>query len=805
LRKTLPFLIVGILVLSGLGAVATQYQNYNFEKISISFSKPIIKNEEQYISITVNEANSFLMNQGKPMLPIYEQSFKYPFGTKIKSVTITPNNIQEITLTKKIAPTPKTVQVGQKVEINSNEVNYGDEPYPETWFNYKVFSGIEGKDRVTIVKTEAFPVKYYPSENKIQWASTFDIKIVYDTPIAPLNYNDDYSFIILTPAEFSSQLAPLVTHKIGRGITTKLVTLTEIKSGTYFPATGRDDQEKIKYFIKNAMENWGTSNVLLVGSGTKFPIRLTHVFIEDDPVWGDELFVSDLYYADIYDGNQSFCDWDSNGNNIFGEYNWNSNYDEVDLHPDVNLGRWACTSATQVTACVNKDINFETSMAYQQDWFLNLVVCGGDSFPGDTNSIDEGEYANQKVIDLMTGFIPNKLWASNGKLSSWTPTGVANIINTINAGCGFVDFSGHGNTNVWATHPHENENGWLPTPTGYLFSANIQTLANGGKLPIVTVEACSTSKFNVDDNCLNWAFMYNSNGGAIGTFGSTGIGTGYVGTGVISGLIGKIGLDTYRAYKINGAQTFGEIWSYCLGRYIKVSMSDLDYKTVEEWQPFGDPTLAIAEESNPPAKPSRPSGPENGNTGISYTYSTSTTDPNNDKVYYMFDWGDGTTSGWIGPYNSGSSGSASKSWNTEGSYVIKAVAKDTHGKLSVWSDPLTVTLPRTRSTINNVQGNFYAEIGKTGNSEPQVFLNGQYLVRTRFTIFGGIATYENNEGRFRGIFFNNYFVIKAPIGERILTIFGRCTFDENHETFTGQWKTRFNIFNGWINGELSSS
>jgi len=798
--------VVGILVLSGLGAVATQNEDLNIEQMSISFSQPIVKNEEQYITVTVSEANSFLMNQEKPMLPSYEKSFKYPFGTKIKSITITPKNIKEITLIKKISPTPKMVQVGQKVEINSNLVNYGNEPYPENWFIYKTFSGIDGKERKTIVKIEAYPVRYYPGENKILWASSFDINIVYEKPIAPLNSYADYSFVILTPSEYSSQLSPLVNYKIGRGVTTKLVTLTQVNSGTYFPVTGRDDQEKIKYFIKNAIESWSTGSVLLVGSATKFPIRLTHVFIEDDPDYGDELFVSDLYYADIYNGDGNFCDWDSNGNDIFGEYNWNNQYDEVDLHPDVHLGRWACRNTGEVTACVNKDIAYETLQAYQQSWFLDLVLVGGDSFPGDTNAVDEGEYVNQKVIDLLTGFIPNKLWASNGKLSGVIPSGVANIISAINDGCGFVDFSGHGNTITWATHPHEDENTWLPTPSAGIWSVQIQTLSNGNELPIVTVEACSTSKFNVDPNCFNWAFMYNTNGGAIGSFGSTGIGYGYIGAGVIQGLIGKIGLDTFRAYKLNGALTFGEMWSKCLDRYIKVSMQDADYKTVEEWQSFGDPTIAIAEESNPPTTPTKPYGSENGNPGTAYTYSTSATDPDGDKVYYMFDWGDGTTSGWLGPFNSGATQTGTKTWNKEGTFSIKAVAKDTHGKLSAWSDSLSVTIPRARTRFtSSIQGTFYAEMGITGNPEPTIHLNGQYRIRTRYTIFGGIATYQNQEGRFKGIFFNKNFAIRASIGDRTITIFGRCNFDENHETFTGHWRTRLNNLNGWINGELNPS
>src|SRR4030042_5473477 len=116
-------------------------------------------------------------------------------------------------------------------------------------------------------------------------------------------------------------------------------------------------------------------------------------------------------------------------------------------------------------------------------------------------------------------------------------------------------------------------------------------------------------------------------------------------------------------------------------------MDEMDFKTVEEWEPFGDPTLAIAEESQAPLKPSKPSGPASGGIGTEYTYTTSTTDPESDKISYLFDWGDGTTSGWVGPFNSGATGSAKKTWNAKGTYEIKVVAKDEHGKLRQWSDP----------------------------------------------------------------------------------------------------------------------
>jgi len=695
MKKFTPLCIMGILVLSGLGAVAQPVTEHTLEKVTLRFSEPTIQNENKYVSVALNEANSFLMRQGKPMLPSYTETFTFPFGTTIKSVTVTPQNIQMQTISKDIQPTPQWIVVGQKATINTEEpINYGFEQYPTSWFEYSVGCGRSNGALSIIVDVQIYPIKYHPEEKIIEWAQEAYVVVEYEPSPSTLQpvYRDNYQLVVIGPAEYSAQVAPLITHKIGRGITSKFVSLTEIYDGTYFPATGRDNQEKIKYFIKNAIESWTTGNILLVGGSSKVPVRETHVFIEDDPGYGDEIFVSDLYYADIYNGTGAFSSWDSNMNNIFGEYHWQGQTDAVDLHPDVYLARLPTTSTSQVTACVNKIQTYENTPGYQQSWFPNLVVVGGDSFE-DTSTIDEGEYANQKVIDIMTGFAPNKLWVTNGKLTSLAPTGVANIKSAINSGCGFVDFNGHGNTNVWATHPHDNFGLWVPTPIGHITSSDIQTLSNGNKLPIVTVEACSTAKFASDTNCFNWAFLYNSNGGAIGTFGATGIGYSYIGTGVIQGLIGKIGLDTYKAYKLDQATTFGEMWSRALNRYIKSGMTDADYKSVEEWQAFGDPTLAIGEKSQAPAKPATPNGPPSGEVGTEYTYTTSTTDPDGDKVSYMFDWGDGTFSGWIGPINSGATASAKKTWNSQGTFQVKVVAKDTHGILSVWSDPLSITMP----------------------------------------------------------------------------------------------------------------
>jgi len=98
--------------------------------------------------------------------------------------------------------------------------------------------------------------------------------------------------------------------------------------------------------------------------------------------------------------------------------------------------------------------------------------------------------------------------------------------------------------------------------------------------------------------------------------------------------------------------------------------------------------------NNPPDKPAKPSGPASGKVGTIYMYSSSTTDIDGDQLMYWFDWGDGTNSGWVGPYNSGATASANHKWTAKGTYNIKVKAKDVHENEGPWSDPLSVSMPR---------------------------------------------------------------------------------------------------------------
>ncbi len=107
--------------------------------------------------------------------------------------------------------------------------------------------------------------------------------------------------------------------------------------------------------------------------------------------------------------------------------------------------------------------------------------------------------------------------------------------------------------------------------------------------------------------------------------------------------------------------------------------------------------IQVSVVNDAPDNPSKPSGPKNGKAGEAYTYSTKTFDGDGDKVYYQWDWDDGTTSDWEGPYYSGETIESTHTWTAAGNYQIKVKSKDVHEYESDWSDPLSVNIPRTRS------------------------------------------------------------------------------------------------------------
>ncbi|MCU0850399.1 MAG: clostripain-related cysteine peptidase [Candidatus Thermoplasmatota archaeon] len=108
------------------------------------------------------------------------------------------------------------------------------------------------------------------------------------------------------------------------------------------------------------------------------------------------------------------------------------------------------------------------------------------------------------------------------------------------------------------------------------------------------------------------------------------------------------------------------------------------------WDEFLREYLGITNNSAP-AKPSI-SGPAKGKPGVTYEYTLVSLDPEDQQVSYFVDWGDGTTTDWLGPFDSGTALVVNHTWDTKQTFTVKAKAKDSRGAESEWAT-LPVKIP----------------------------------------------------------------------------------------------------------------
>jgi len=397
-----------------------------------------------------------------------------------------------------------------------------------------------------------------------------------------------YRFLIICPDGWKDAVQPLLKQREEHGMPGIAVGLEEIYDGKYFAVEGRDDAEKIKYFIKNAIENWGVEYVLLVG-GRKIgmderwwlPVRYAYLNDRSSSWEYERRFISDLYYADIYDGNGEFSSWDSNGNGYFAEYDHEVGgkklRDDVDLFPDVYLGRIPARSRIELERVVKNMVEYENNPSPE---FNNVVLCGGDLYLHDPWDVAEGEHMLDAIAGKMKGYAIEKIYASQ-------ELNARKINEAINSGAGFVFFEGAGNHHLWATHPKDDEK-WI-----FYYERNILQLRNK-YLPIVMTSGARLGEFNKTRECFNWFFV--AKGKAVASVGSTGLCWIGHGPNITTMFLGNLHLRM--AEKMGKRITIGEAWGESIVEYLCNFSWDgvanaFHMKAAEELEIFGDPALKI--------------------------------------------------------------------------------------------------------------------------------------------------------------------------------------------------------------------
>jgi hypothetical protein len=361
------------------------------------------------------------------------------------------------------------------------------------------------------------------------------------------------------------------------------------------------------------------------------PVRYTNLW--DLGTVYDPGFISDLYYADLYDSQGSFCSWDSYDDNVYGAWSNPSVLgppvyptDQIDFYPDVYLGRLPCRTLFEVNSIVRRIINYEEKPA-DPAWFKRIVAVGGDPYDDIGTNYLEGELVGDMALSYMPEFQQVRLYASYRETNPEGTPVVGNIIREISEGCGFLFFDGHGSPAWWNTYWPEKFDALIPR--GGLSIYQTSRLRNGEYLPVCVVGGCHCSLFNVTllstmadvkNNHFTWSYgrpipecwsanlMMKRTGGTIATIGSTGLGYeagGEVGDlngdgrnepDCVEALGGYLETQFFKAYGVNHTNILGNAWCAAINSYLSLypgMQNRSDAKTIEQWTIFGDPSMYI--------------------------------------------------------------------------------------------------------------------------------------------------------------------------------------------------------------------
>jgi hypothetical protein len=484
-----------------------------FDKSDLQFSEI-----EKYDRITINglELN---YAEGEPQLPFKLIHLNLPKGKKVTGIEII-NTKQEM-LKKELLifpcqPPQALSSENRTLKIRTPNVSIyqSDNPYPQQVVEYLNAGEIQGNQ---IASFAVFPIQYLPVQKRIRFYSEIRFRVLLDNQetiskfssvqsddgylklinnpatkqITSATTGESYPYIIITSKMMRSNFQPLANWKTKKGVRAKIVDLSWIKSQSF---TGRDDAEKIRSFILYAFENWNTKWVLLGGDTEIVPHRTTFAMDCQFSSRADENHIPcDLYYSDL-DG-----DWDANGNNRFGEVT-----DNVDLFPEVYVGRAALDSPEEVTNWVNKILTYEKNPAL--DFQKNILfIC---QILWNVPYTDTGIGKNQIEADNLPPnfYTIRKLYESSGDLTK------AKVIQKINWGQNIINHAGHA---WWSS---------MSLGDGSLGITDMNSLNNEARCGTIFSIGCWAAA--IDYDCVAEAYLSNPNGGGIAFIGNSRYGWG---------------------------------------------------------------------------------------------------------------------------------------------------------------------------------------------------------------------------------------------------------------------------------------
>jgi gingipain R len=252
----------------------------------------------------------------------------------------------------------------------------------------------------------------------------------------------------------------------------------------------------------------------------------------------------------------------------------------TDDYHDIIIGRFSSESAADVSAQVNKTIEYERDALSSSTWYKNALGIASDEGAG---MGDDGEADIDQINNIHDGrLLPTTYTTCHEEFDPGASA--SGVQSAIDNGVSVINYCGHGANTYWVS-------------SGYSVS-DASSATNGPKYPYAFSVACVVGAFHDSGDCLAEGLLRNPDGGAVATWMSTMNqpwtppmrGQDYANDLLTQGYDYTLGSGTATTY---GKTTFGAItFNAAQLMYSEASNSE-DLDTYSTWTIFGDPSVQV--------------------------------------------------------------------------------------------------------------------------------------------------------------------------------------------------------------------
>ncbi len=407
-----------------------------------------------------------ILEPGAPQLPYYPVRVLIPFGEKVSSVEVTLGEAglrrSGVSLDYARAQQP-TSQPRPDATVRDPRIWETNAPYPAKAFDYL---GTQTQRGLQFAVINVYPWKYNPVSREIFASETARIRIetAWDDSLARHQANflapaltdtglEDFALnaaalnsysqapsyrdhapqsrlvdlstpremIIISNAASSAWLQNYVDWRNAGSVNTAIYLTSDIYSS--YPGT--DNAEKVRNFISDAYQTW---------AGTAEPLRYVILGGDDEIVpergcYGqvgntvDDRMPVDLYFSNL-DG-----DWNADGDEIWGE-----TLDQVDMLPEVHIGRFPAETQAEFANIIRKTQYYVGSATFSN----NIAIMFGENLNNNPLTWG-GDYKDDVLTHVPESYQVRTMYQRDGTYSE------SGVWNAINAGANVMNHMGHAN------------------------------------------------------------------------------------------------------------------------------------------------------------------------------------------------------------------------------------------------------------------------------------------------------------------------------------------------------------------------